>query len=279
MKTAAVAAVAALAAAAPAQAASQYSLHAGPLNVRGYAMTVDASHDSVDVTFTRAAPGTRQTHAYTFEHVRLTAPTNLRGGRLKGDLGRFGSIDLRFRRTGAIHKRGPGPHCDGPADRHRAGRLTGTFRLVVDTTFFGTVTAHRLNADLTRFGGSVCATAGAAPEFPGPLTLVSGGDTETSLTIVRRRGGSSSQDLTVSTAIPDAVHEIESTGPAGSFTGSTTAATVHAAPGFSGTLAYAATKRHSRFATDGALSGDYTALFDSLGPVTFTGPASVTGPS
>jgi hypothetical protein len=241
-------------------------------------MTLDASNDGVLITFERTAPGTRQTHTYQFEHVHLRAQRNLRTGRLAGRLGSFGSIDLRFRRSGAIHTRKLAPQCSGPRDRHRRGRLTGSFRLVADTTFFGTVTASRLPADLTRQAGEVCATTGAAPEFPGPLTLTAGDGTTMSLLVIARKGGRSSQQISVSTPHPDVDHEIDSTGPAGSFTGSTGAATVQAAPGFSGSLSYTATKRHNRFSTDGALSGDYTALFDSIPAVSVPGPASVTGP-
>jgi hypothetical protein len=288
MRHAAIAVLVVLATAAPARAqvqpisvqdVSSYALKAGPLAVHGYQMTLDVSDDSVLITFERTAPGTRQTHTYQFDHIHLTAPRNLRTARLSGRLGNFGSIDLRFRRTGAIHTRKPAPQCSGPRDRHRRGRLTGTFRLVADTTFFGTVTASRLPADLTRQSGSVCSSTGAAPEFPGPLTLDAGDGTITTVLMIAGKDGRSSQDVSVNTQHPDVQHEIESTGPAGSFTGSTAGVTIQAAPGFSGTLSYTPAKRSNKFVTKGTVSGDYTALFDSIAPLTITGAASVTGPS
>lgn len=284
MRCAAIAAFAVLTAAAPAQAAtlSSYSLHAGPLPVHGYAMTVDASQGSLEVTFTRTAPGMSQTHQYSFRHAQVTAPTDMRRGRLTADLGAFGSIDLRFRPSGAIHKLKLGPGCIGTEpDRHRVGRVTGTFRLVADTTFFGTVTASRIPAGLTRAGDSICRSTGTAPEIPGPLTLANdGGPPSTDLLVVALKGGRSYQNITVGSG--HVLHEITSTGPAGSFTGSTQAVTVLGpAPGFSGTLAYTATKRSDKFDTTGTLSGDYTALFDSIAPVTFPAgtKAQVSGPS
>jgi hypothetical protein len=284
MKRAAIAtSFAVLASAAPAHAATgtPYSLHAGPLPVHGYAMTVDASLGILTITFTRTAPGTSQSHVYSFSHVQVTGRRDIRRGRLTADLGRFGRLDLRFRPSGAIHKRKLGPGCIGTEpDRHRIGRVTGTFRLVADTTFFGTVTASRLPADLTRAGNSICRSTGTAPEFPGPLTLANdGGPVSTSLLVVALKGGRSYQDVTVDAG--HVLHEITSTGPAGSFTGSTQAATVHGAPGFSGTLAYTATKRKDAFDTTGTLNGDYTALFDSIAPVTFPAgtKAQVSGPS
>jgi hypothetical protein len=284
MKRAAIAAFAVLATAAPAHAAtlSPYSLHAGPLPVHGYAMTIDAGLGVLDVTFTRKVPGMEQTHQYTWNHVQVTAPRDMRRGRLRADLGSFGSIDLRFRPTGAIHKLKLGPGCIGTElNRHRLGRLTGTFRLVADATFFGTVTAGRLPADLTRTGDSICRSTGTAPEFPGPLTLANdGGPANSNLLVVALKGGRSYQDITVDAG--HVLHEITSTGTAGSFTGSTKGVTVLGpAPGFSGTLTYTATKRSDRFDTTGTLSGDYTALFDSIAPVTFPAgtKAQVSGPS
>ena len=291
MRSAAIAVLVVLATAAPAQARpaqvqpvsvqdlSSYELTAGPLAVHGYQMTLDASNDSVLITFERTAPGTRQTHTYQFEHIHLTAQRNLRTGRLSGRLGSFGTIDLRFRRSGAVHLRKLAPQCSGPLDRHRRGHLTGTFRLVADTTFFGTVTASRLRADLTRQSGGVCSATGAAPEFPGPLTLDAGDGTVTTVLMIAGKGGRSSQDVSVITEHPDVQHEIEATGPAGSFTGSTAGVTIQAAPGFSGTLSYTPTKRSNKFVTKGTVSGDYTALFDSIAPLTVSGAAGVTGPS
>jgi hypothetical protein len=152
---------------------------------------------------------------------------------------------------------------------------------VADTTFFGTVTASRLPADLTRAGNSICRSTGTAPEFPGPLTLASdSGPANANLLVVASKGGRSYQDITVDTG--HVLHEITSHGPAGSFTGTTKAVTVLGpAPGFSGTLSYTATKRKDRFDTTGTLSGDYTALFDSIAPVTFPAgtKAQVSGPS
>jgi hypothetical protein len=282
MRRIALAAVAVLlASAAPAHAAllSPYSLHAGPLPVHGYAMTIDASLGILNITFTRTVPGTSQSHVYSFNHVQVSGTRDMRRGRLRADLGRFGSLDLRFRPSGAIHKRKFAPNCFGPEpDRHRIGRVTGSFRLVADTTFFGTVTASRLHADLTRAGMSICSATGSAPEFPGPLTLASDVGAA-NLLVVRQKGGRSYQDITVDSR--HVLHEITSTGPAGSFTGSTQGTTVLGAPGFSGTLTYTATKRKDKFDTTGTLSGDYTALFDSIGPVTFPAgtKAQVSGPS
>jgi hypothetical protein len=74
--------------AAPARAADSFRLHAGPVSVRGYAMTLDVATfkrtASLDVTFTRKTADTTQSHDYAFiRHVRLTAPRGLRTGRLR----------------------------------------------------------------------------------------------------------------------------------------------------------------------------------------------------
>ena len=97
--------------------------------------------------------------------------------------------------------------------------------------------------------------------------------------VIAGKDGRSRQEVSVNTRHPDVDHDIISTGPAGSFTGSTAGVTIQAAPGFSGTLSYAPTKRTNKFVTKGTAGGDFTALFDSIPPLTISGPAGVTGPS
>ena len=261
--------------AAPARAADSYRLHAGPLAVHGYAMTVDVSTfentASLDVTFRRTGGGVRQTHAYSFlKRVRLTAPRNLRTGRVRAALGTLGRIDLGFRRTGAVHRTKQLPGCGGPKPRRRLGRLTGTFRFKVDTTFFGTVRASRLRAALTRVPAGVHCT-GAIPFEgpPGPLTLFAGDQQRASFEVRQLSAdGRSRQTFVASTNHPDAVHTLVATGPSGSFIGSQDAATVvGAAPAFSGTLTYAATSHTAGPppSTAGRLTGALIASFDSIG--------------
>jgi hypothetical protein len=276
-----------LTSAAPAHAADSFRLHAGPVSIRGYAMTLDAATfkrtASLDVTFTRKGAETTQSHVYSFiRHVRLTAPRGLRSGRLRADLGALGRVDLRFRRTGAIHRTRQLPTCAGPKPRRRLGRVTGTFRLVADTTFFGTVRAHRLRGALTRVPSGVHCT-GAIPfeNPPGTLTL-DAGDQRAALEVQQVAGGRSLQTLTVTTDNPAVTHTLVALGPAGTFTGSQDAATVTgAAPAFTGSLRYAATSHvfGPVPSTEGTTTGDLTGNFDSIGPqpVPLTTDASMTG--
>jgi hypothetical protein len=273
--------------AAPARAADGYRLHAGPLTVRGYAMTLDVSTfqraASLDVTFARRTANVTQMHDYTFtRHVRLTAPRGLATGRLHADLGALGTVDLRFRRSGAIHRTQQLHDCRGPKPRRRRGHLTGTFRLVADSTFFGTVRAQRLAATETRIPSGVRCT-GAVPfeNAPGTLTL-DAGDQGTALEVQQGPGNASLQRLTVTTS-PRVTHTLIALGPAGSFTGTRDAATViGAAPAFTGSLRYAATLHQQGPvpSTEGNASGDLTGHFDSIGPqlVPESADATMTGP-
>jgi hypothetical protein len=266
----------AIAAAAPATAHAQgRRLHAGPLAVHGYAMTLDVQTfgrtGSLDVTLTKRGGGVKQTHTYTFgRHVRLTTPRNLRTGRLRATLDGLGSIDLRFRRTGAIHKTRQLPTCGGPKPRRRLGRLTGTVRFKVDTTFFGTVSAHRFPGSLTRIPNGLHCTGVAPFESPPPgLELLAGDQQSTMLDVLRLPDGRSRQTFSVTGITPEAVHTITATGPAGSFAGDREAATVTgAAPAFTGSLTYTATAHINGPipTTTGTARGDLTALFDSIGP-------------
>lgn len=276
MKRTLVAALAVAAAFPTAARAEVHRLHAGPLAVHGYAMTLDVQTSgraaSLDVTFTERAGGVKQTHTYTFgRHVRLTGPRNLRTGRLRASLDGLGRIDLRFRRTSAIHKTKRLPTCFGPKPRRRLGRLTGTFRFTVDRTFFGTVTAQRLPGSLTRIPNGTHCTGGVAPfeSAPPGLELFAGDQQFTQLTVLRLRDGRSRQTFSVTGNQPEAVHTITAVGPAGSFTGTRDAATVTgAAPAFTGSLTYTATSHlfGPVPSTEGATTGDLTAGFDSIGP-------------
>jgi hypothetical protein len=274
--------------AAPARAADSFRLHAGPVSVRGYAMTLDVATfkrtATLDVTFTRKTADATQSHDYAFiRRVRLTAPRGLRTGRLRADLGALGRVDLRFRRTGAIHRTKQLPSCAGPKPRRRLGRLSGTFRLVADSTFFGTVRAHRLRGALTRVPSGVRCT-GAIPfeNPPGTLTL-DAGDQRAALEVEQVAGGRSLQTLTVTTSRPAVTHTLVALGPAGSFSGTRDAATVTgAAPAFTGSLGYTATSHvfGPVPSTEGTTSGDLTGEFDSIGArrVPLTDDASITGP-
>lgn len=276
-----------LACAAPARAESR-RLHAGPLAVHGYAMTLDAQTfgkvASLDVRFTKADGGVKQTHTYTFgRHVRLTAPKDLRSGRLTASLDGLGRIELRFRRSGAIHTTRRLPTCLGPKPRRRLGRLTGTFRFRVDTTFFGTVAARRFKGSLTRIpSGTRCTGASPFENPPAALTLFAGDQQFTMLEVVRLDDGRSRQAFSVTGNRPEAVHTITAIGPAGSFTGDQDAATVTgAAPAFTGSLSYTATSHlfGTVPSTEGTATGDLTAHFDSIGPrpVPATDEASMQG--
>jgi hypothetical protein len=271
---AAAVAVAAAAHAAPAL-ADAHRMHAGPVAVHGYAMTLAVQTfggvASLDVTFTKRGGGVTQTHTYTFSrHVRLSAAQDLRTGRLRARLDGLGAIDLRFRRTGAIHQTKRDPTCLGPKPRQRLGRLTGTLRFKVDTTFFRTVTAHRMRGSLTRIPKGVHCT-GAIPfeSAPPGLTLFSGDQQNTMLQVLRLPDGRSRQTYSVTGRKPEAVHTLTATGPVGSFTGDRNAATVTgAAPTFTGTFSYTATGQlfGPVPSTEGTTAGDLTASFDSIGP-------------
>jgi hypothetical protein len=153
----------------------------------------------------------------------------------------------------------------------------------VDTTFFGTVTAHRLAGSLTRIPNGVRCT-GVAPfeSAPPGLELFAGDQQRTMLDVLRLGDGRSRQTYSVTGNKPEAVHTITATGPAGSFTGDRDAATVTgAAPAFTGTLTYTATSHQLGPvpSTEGTATGDLTAYFDSIGPqrVPATDEASAAG--
>ena len=255
-------------------------LHAGPLAVQGYRMTIDAMRFegelSMDVTFRRTAGGARQEHVYHFDRgLSLQARRDLRRGRLRADLGAMGRVDLRF---GEGARAAPGRVYEiffrfGPRARQRRGTVRGTFELVADTGFFGTVRSGKLRGWVKRTAADVHCT-GALPGF-GPTSDALSAESSTAgvrmlLRAERIGDGRVREQFSVITEQPKVTHTIVATAPAESFTtsGDRSAATLTGvAPMLSGTLRFTAKRQHKYppYAS-GTVEGDLVAAFDSTGP-------------
>jgi hypothetical protein len=282
VRVAGLAAVCAVALPAAASAASGTSIVAGPLKVKDYSMTVtanDGAQDSLSVMFSRRAGQATQTHFYTFsDGVQVTANKRMSSARVKANLGRYGAVNLRL--TGvAPAKRGTTPKgCTGKAGTLRRGTFKGAFKLVADATYFKTVSAKSLKAQLARGGAFKCGDGPSDPSAGGGagetmLTSSSAGsDGLLMVTMIRDAKGAVTQqamrsDDDAQTAPASIMHMINAPGPASAFAPSadlSSATGSGVAPFFSGSFDFASEEPMAGMAS-GTLNGDLAARFDSIG--------------
>jgi hypothetical protein len=275
-------ALGALAFAAPAFAASPVVLTAGPVKVKDYKMTLVASEagskDSLLVLFSRGSGASTQTHTYSFaQGVDLKVAPSLASATLKASLGRFGSIAMSFGGSGKATAATP-PGCTGVKYLSKRGSLRGTFRLVADTGYFGTVGQKRLAASLGKQQGSGqlnCGgggTPGTGGKPTGALTLTAmkaDGASTFMVSAQKAADGSVTQsamqiDRAGSTTV---MHAISAKAAKASFEAAadlSTARLAAAGPFLSGTLSFASATATGGSAF-GELSGDFVAKFDSIG--------------
>jgi hypothetical protein len=224
-------------------------------------------------------------HTYNFSqgvHV------NAKGARasIQADLGRYGKLSLKLKGAGAS-KRGSIPKgCTGTPGRSRAGTLSGSFKLVADSTYFKTIRAKTLKGQVIKGGTLRCDGSGSAPDER-PTTLTASRTDAAGMLMfaaARAAGGSVTQTATrmddaAATAPASIMHMISAPGGASAFApaaglGSATGGAV--APFFTGAFAFAADTTMGTTAM-GKLSGDLTAAFDSIGaqPIAAGGPDAI----
>jgi hypothetical protein len=268
------AAVAAALLLAPAAAsAAAPTLIAGPLKVKDYSMTVSATHGSsaVNVLFNRTAGKATQTHMYSFDSGATVKVKGAKGS-LKADLGRFGAIKLKLKNVGAARKGSVPAGCTGTPGSARSGKLTGSFKLVADSTYFNTVSAKRLKAQVVKGGSLNCQGAGGQPDAPTTLmaNLEQPGGQLTFYATRAADGGVAQQAMRIddeaATAPASIMHLINAPGGAAAFAPASDlsgATGTGVGPFLTGAFSFAG----EPFGTmaSGKLSGDLVANFDSIG--------------
>jgi hypothetical protein len=254
----------------PTAAQADSSVVGGPLKVRDYEMTVigsDAAQDSVTVLFSRTAGKSSQQHMYSFDSGVTVTPNSI-----KGSLGRYGAIDLKLSGARAAKSALPAG-CSGNPGTTKRGTLTGSFKLVADSTYFRTVTAKSL-AGMASTGGKVrCDGAGSGSQGTvpggtgGPMLSLTktGPDGMFTFSASAKAQSAMRMDDADATAPARLMHIISASGSG--LKGSSV-------PGISPFLGGAGTFGGG---VSGTLSGDLTAKFDSIGPVRVEGPATMIG--
>lgn len=269
---AAIAASAVLAAPAGASAAGS-TVIAGPLKAKGYDITLTATDggasDSFAVNAVKTAGGSTQMHAWSFNSG---VAVSVKSGKatIKGSLGRYGAIKATIN-AGRSGKGAVPKGCTGTPGSTRVGTLTGATKLVLDSTFFKTITPKALKAQIVS-GGDLQCSGGSQPSQSNGLMLshsAEGPDGTLMLSIIKD-GGKVTQmamrsDTASATAPATVFHMITATTGASGLDAAadlTTAKAAAAGPFFSGALGFSGTP--SGGMATGTLSGDFTAKFDSI---------------
>ncbi len=259
----------------PAAAQADTTLMAGPLKVRDYRMTIvgnDGARDSLTVMFHRAAGRASQMHTYAFTQGVKVTPTSI-----AGSLGRYGAVRLKL--AGARAGKAAVPAgCTGSPGTTKRGTMTGSFKLVADTTYFRTVTARKLAGSASSGGELTCSANEGGAAAGGPMLMLNRQDGGAMTMLMARKDGQTVMrtEDPAATAPAAIAHMITAEGAALQHAGDFSSATVTGlSPFLTGSGAFAGQSYGT--GAFGTLSGDLTARFDSVGPVTFAGEATITG--
>jgi hypothetical protein len=262
--------------AAPAAASAAGStVVAGPIKVKDDTMTLTASDgatDSLGVMFNRTAGKATQMHSYSFAQG-VSVKTTAKSATIKGSLGRFGKVDLKLR-AGAAKKGVVPKGCTGSPGKVRGGTMRGSFKLVADSTYFKTVSAKSLKAQIIKSGALKCDGSGGGDSKAPTMLTVNLDQPEGTLmfTAMKAADGTITQqamrmDEASATAPASIMHMINAKGGAAAFApaadlSSATGSAV--SPFFTGGYSFASDMAMGTSAM-GTLSGDLVAAFDSIG--------------
>lgn len=258
---------------APTAALADSTLVAGPLKVKGYAVSLtatDGAADSLSVVASKTSGPSTQMHMWSFKGVNVS----IKGAKatLKGSLGRYGAINAKL--TAGRSAKGVVPAgCTGSAGTARSGMLTGKTKLVLDTGFFKTVAPKSLKAQILKAGKLDC--TGGSGSTTGLMLTSSLEQQEGQLMVsVSKSGGKVNQsvmrmDAGSATAPATVMHMITAKAGESGLTASPdlSSASAKGAGGFlTGALQFTGEPMGTMAA--GSVSGDLVARFDSIGTQT-----------
>jgi hypothetical protein len=234
-------------------------------------LIVSNAPDTLTLVGRKASGGSSQTHAYTLP-VSFAPTRDMSSARITGGAGRMTFTASTKPRVVTRNVTG----CEGTlTTRERRGVLAG-LRIRLDNAVFGTLALTRLQA---RIELPVDEDIACPPPLPKPELALHATGPRASLD-VERRGAKVTESVSVSARIGRRLetHVIVATAPPTAFSAAADLSTGHvdaAGPFLRGALDFT---RTSQF--QGTLAGDFTAVFDSFGPValaTATPTADVTG--
>jgi hypothetical protein len=260
----------------PAAASASSSLYAGPVKVKGYSVSLYATDggasDTLGVTAVKRSGGSQQMHSWSFSGVSVS----IKGAKatIKGNLGRYGKLNARV--VAPVKAKGTVPAgCTGKPGSTRKGKLTGA-KLVLDSSFFRKFAPKSMKAMIVRSGKLNCSgdgnggNGGGTPSGLMLMSTVDGPDGQLMVNVVKSAGKVTQQvtrmDAAAATAPATVFHMISATAGAAGLDAAadlSSATAAAAGPFLSGTLSFAGEAMGTMAA--GAVSGDFTARFDSIG--------------
>jgi len=284
-----------------------YSVATSPVPAKGYGMSLfltetdGASTASLTITFSRTAATGRhptQSHSYSFSlpaGVLDVAPKLAKASIHTGTgMGDEGAISMELKKLGEIQVTRSG--CG--TTKTRAGTLGGAFKLIADSTFFGTVKESSLPATLTKSVGTP-GCGGSNPTCTAGTTLTSTSSKRHMFLNVSRTpnpsGGATVAETVSYVQSPtksrpvNVSHSISVSGApkkALDFSSDLTSASLNGSVGkpfLTGTLAFAGnpsppgacSKALDSTISTGTVKGKLIAHFDSVGDRGFTGGKKV----
>jgi hypothetical protein len=272
----------------PAVSSADTMVVAGPVKVRDYKLTLtatDGKADQLGISFLRADGRAMQMHQWSFTTgVSVTVARNLATARIKGSLGRYGKVDLKLGRAGALRRGTVPAGCKGRGGKSRAGRFAGRLTLAADTTYFKTVKVRKLKGMALTGGRLTCSSGSAGGGGGGSVGAgtyltrsVQDAAGNTLMFTAQRTGSRVTQsamrmDAATATAPASVMHYISA--PAGSAdfvpNSDLTGADLRGASKYLTGFAEFNGEAAGPMAL-GALTGDLTARFDSIGAQPLTG--------
>jgi hypothetical protein len=261
------------------------SIVTNPVKVRDYRLQLivsDAASDSAQVVFTRTSGKALQMHTYAF-----TQGVSANSKKVTADLGRYGQIKMKLSKLGKAKKGIVPKGCKGSAGTSRTGTLSGTFKLVADTSYFKTVSLKKLKVTVAKGGSLDCSNAGDGGSGDGD------GTTGLSLNVMKadgagaglqsftalKAGGTVSQQALVmeddtATAPASVMHMISAPATDAAFSAAgdlSTASVTGVSPFLSGSGQFTSDGAYGGIAA-GTLGGTLVAKFDSIGDRPIGGP-------
>ena len=253
----------------------QTTLSFGPVKVKKYTMTGSAyktsAGTSLNIFLSRKSGASEQTHSYRFDkNVSLSLNSTLSKGTLRANMGKFGSLNLRFKSTGAL-KRSIAKGCTGTKGKTRTGSLSGArgFRMKVDSTYFKTIVVGSMRAFAGNQAKQTCKLDTVSPVDQTPRESLSASSQGLSF-FTRRTASGVEQSVNLSgvEGPAETFHSITARATGGStFTvsGDAASATVTGiGPFLAGPASYTASDFYQG-GSSGAITGTYEARFDSVG--------------
>jgi hypothetical protein len=250
----------------------------GPVKVKhGYTATANGFSCGTKfaggtVSFTKVGKGWTETHSFGgANNATCQIAGNLASGSLKFKF-RGVSVNIKFRKKGHV-KTGPVPAgCSGPKPKTQPGIATGTVRISMSKSFFGSVSVGKVKASVTKIAYTC---AGTPKSFRRTTFLNAFSGSESNATIL-----AASQPPTgprtvsiiqsVAGAKMSASHILTLTGGSSLFSAKSdlSSAKVNGSGKVRGQLKFKATPSCKGNSRTGTLSGSLVATFDLIGRVT-----------